>query len=281
MIPGTVRLRRRRDRRPRPPAARQAERRQAPRRRPLADPRAEAPGRPAGACSSTSAACHDLAYVRDAGDTSRSAPSPATRLRERAAPAGALPDREPHGGADRRPAGPSPRHDRRLARTRRPGLRPPGGDARARRRAGRSRRATASVSSRRPTSSRTSSRRQSAPPRCSPRSGCRSSATRPAGPTSKAQPARSGLGNRRRRRDRPAHERHGRQRRDRPRQHGRHPATGERSGSGAGRRTLHRRRRRAPRRGNGAARRLGGSSAYRAHLVTVIGRRALEEALSR
>ena len=60
----------------------------------------------------------------------------------RPAPAGALPDRLHDGGQDRRPAGAAPRHDRRLARPRRPGLRPAGGDAGARRRA-RDRRAPA------------------------------------------------------------------------------------------------------------------------------------------
>ena len=48
---------------------------------------------------------------------------------------GALPDRLARGRADRRPAGAPPRHDRRLARARRPRLRPAGGHARAGRRA--------------------------------------------------------------------------------------------------------------------------------------------------
>jgi carbon-monoxide dehydrogenase medium subunit len=42
----------------------------------------------------------------------------ARRPAARPAAAGALPDPSPHGGLDRRPAGPPPRHDRRLARAR-------------------------------------------------------------------------------------------------------------------------------------------------------------------
>ena len=58
---------------------------------------------------------------------------------------------------DRRPAGPQPRHDRRLARARRPGLRHAGGAAGARGLGDRPRRRPASARSRRPTCSRTTS----------------------------------------------------------------------------------------------------------------------------
>ena len=75
----------------------------------------------------------DLAYVRDGGThvaigaLTRHAPSPPTRSSR------ALPDRLVHGRADRRPAGAPPRHDRRHAGARRPGLGHARGDARARR----------------------------------------------------------------------------------------------------------------------------------------------------
>ena len=60
--------------------------------------------------------------------------------RERAAPARALPDRQPHRGTHRRSAGTPPRHDRRLARARRPCIRPARRHARARSRTRHSRR---------------------------------------------------------------------------------------------------------------------------------------------
>ena len=117
----------------------------------------------------------DLSYIRDGGD--HIAIGALTRHRDvetsdllQAARAAARPRRRPR----RRPAGAPPRHDRRLDRPRRSGLRParpttlalggtlrrPGPERHARDR-------------RRPTSSRASSSRRSRPTSCSPRSASR------------------------------------------------------------------------------------------------------------
>ena len=100
--------------------------------------------------------------------------------------------------ARRRSAGAPSRHDRRLDRPRRSGVRSARGDARARRDLCRRRGRAARARSRRRTSSRASSSRRSAPTRSSPRSGCRRW-TAPAG-LPEVQPPRPGLGDRRRRR---------------------------------------------------------------------------------
>ena len=170
-------------RRARRRAARLARRRQAPRRRPLAAAADEAPPRPAGARWSTSAASPTCATSATPATASPSARSPATTTsRERPRCRGALRDPRRRGGRDRRPAGAPPRHDRRLARPRRPRVGPAGAccsrSTPSSSPAGRA----ASAGSRRRTSSPASSRRRSARRTCSPRSACRSSAT-PAGRT--------------------------------------------------------------------------------------------------
>ena len=72
----------------------------------------------------------------------------------------------PRGQPRRRPAGPPPRHDRRLDRPRRPGLRPAGHDAGARRDVRRPGPERHARDRRRPTSTRASSRRRSPPTSC-------------------------------------------------------------------------------------------------------------------
>ena len=127
--PRAVRLRGRRVGRARGRAARLARGREAARGRALADPAAAAARSRGRRCSSTSAGSTTLRYVRDDGD--RLAIGALTRhadLETRSAAAGALPAASSHvGGPDRRPAGAPSRHDRRLARARRPGLRPADG----------------------------------------------------------------------------------------------------------------------------------------------------------
>ena len=75
----------------------------------------------------------ELSYVRDAGEQARDRRvDAASRCRDVGGGAGAQPARVVCGGADRRSAGAPSRHDRRLARARRSGVRPAGGAARAR-----------------------------------------------------------------------------------------------------------------------------------------------------
>ena len=115
-------------------------RREAARRRALADPGDEAPDRAPSKLVDIGRLAELVVRPRCRRRTSRSARSRGTRPSpRRSAPAGALPDRLAHGRADRRSAGASPRHDRRLARPRRPGVGSAGGDAGARRRARRAR----------------------------------------------------------------------------------------------------------------------------------------------
>ena len=116
----------------------------------------------------------DLSYVRDDGD--HVAIGALTRHRDLetndllARECGVL--RGGRGGGRRQPGAP-PRHDRRFGRARRPGVRPAGGAARARRDVRRRRVRAASARSPATSSSRASSRPRSRPTSCSPRSGCR------------------------------------------------------------------------------------------------------------
>ncbi len=93
-------------------------------------------------------------------------------------------------------------------------------------------------------------------------------------------PARAGLGDRRRRRDRAARERWGRRGPDRAHEHGRDAAAGDRGGAGARRGRAPTRRPTWPR---APSRRsdVSASAEFRSHLARVIGKRAIEEALSR
>ena len=119
--PRVVRLRRRRERRPRARTARQR-RCEAPRRRPLAHSGAQAPDRPPRASGRHRPPGRSLLRARcRCRDRDRRPHLPHVGC-ERAAPSGALPDRQPHSGAHRRSAGSPSRHDRWLARTRRPGI---------------------------------------------------------------------------------------------------------------------------------------------------------------
>ena len=137
--PGTVRLRRRGQRRPRG---------RAPRRR-RGDAKLLAGGRslialPAAHRASGEARRHearlsDLDYVNDGGCVAIRRRYASRRHRLRRPPCRALPDHLARGRRDRHDLGASPRHARRHARARRPGVGHAGGDARARRRARRPR----------------------------------------------------------------------------------------------------------------------------------------------
>ena len=169
----------------------------------------------------------DLSYVREEGDTI--AIGALTRHKDvaaAAAPPGALPDRLAHRRPGRRPAGASSRDDRRLARARRSGIRPPVGDPRARRRARRAR------ARRRPRDPGAGVLHRRLPdgarrrPRCSWRSGCPSSAIGRL-VVHEDEPSRPGLGDGGRRGGRRAFERLGRECVDRAHEHGRDAAAGD------------------------------------------------------
>ena len=142
--------------------------RQAPRRRPLAPPAHAAALRATRRCSWTSGGIDDLSLRargrRHARDR-RADPPPRPRAR-RARCSEQCPIVSYDGRADRRPAGAPPRHDRRLGRARRSGLRPPDGPARARRRARRARARRRADDSPSASSSPASSRPRSTRRRC-------------------------------------------------------------------------------------------------------------------
>ena len=137
MIPRRLRLRPGRVRRRGHRAARRARRRrQAPRRRPLAAPADEAaPGHAVGARRRRPPRRPVVRPRRRRPRRHRRAHPPPRRRDHATCWAEHVPLLRHAAGAGRRPAGPPPRHDRRLARPRRPGVRPAGGGPRARRHA--------------------------------------------------------------------------------------------------------------------------------------------------
>ena len=252
--------------------------REAPRGRALAPPGHEASARPAGAPRRHRADGRPL--LRPGGrrhDRDRRTHAAQGR-RGLTAASRALPDRLSHGRPGRRPAGPPPRHDRRLARARRSRLRPPDGDPRA----------DGELVARGPGGDRAIPardfftgvfQRRSSRTRCSWRSASPSSA-RQAGRT-RRWPPRPGLGDSGRRGG-GRRQRLGRACVDRAHEHGARPRCGrppprKRSPAGRRSRTPRRLRRTEPSRPTDHA----ASSDFRKHLARVLTRRALEEARSR
>ena len=122
------------DRAPRPRRGREAAR-----RRTLPDPRDEAPHRAPDAARRHRPTRRPALRPRGRRPDRDRRAHPARRARPRSGAGGPLRAGPADGGADRRPAGSPPRHDRRLGRPRRSGFRPRRRPAHARRRARRTR----------------------------------------------------------------------------------------------------------------------------------------------